>query len=132
MIEILRTLIIIPLIMSYFFHLVQMHISYSSCSKAKTNVFPRGIFMLSLRLKGKWCNRQRQGFHYDSVGIIYPLPYSCIYIHIFLTKDLSISLFLALNAKGGEINRLKQKDRTTTHLFSKNFFQIICKNPLDS
>jgi hypothetical protein len=28
---------------------------------------------------------------------------------------------LALNAKGGEINRPKQKDRTTT-LFSENFF----------
>jgi hypothetical protein len=30
---------------------------------------------------------------------------------------------LALNANGGEINRPKQKDRTTT-LFSKNFFRI--------
>jgi hypothetical protein len=29
---------------------------------------------------------------------------------------------LALNAKGGEINRPKQKDRTTT-LFSENFLQ---------
>jgi hypothetical protein len=29
---------------------------------------------------------------------------------------------LALNAKGGEINRPKQKDRTTT-LFSKNLLQ---------
>jgi hypothetical protein len=28
-----------------------------------------------------------------------------------------------LNAKGGEINRPKQKDRNTT-LFSENFFQI--------
>jgi hypothetical protein len=35
-----------------------------------------------------------------------------------------ISLFLALNAKGGEINRPKQKDRTTT-LFSENFLQNI-------
>jgi hypothetical protein len=45
-------------------------------------------------------------------------------------------LFLALNAKGGEINRTKQKDRTTT-LFSENFFFQIrtiafAKNPLDS
>jgi hypothetical protein len=31
-------------------------------------------------------------------------------------------LFLALNAKGVQINRPKQKDRTTT-LFSENFFQ---------
>jgi hypothetical protein len=30
---------------------------------------------------------------------------------------------LALNAKGGEINRPKQKERTTT-LFSENFFKI--------
>jgi hypothetical protein len=52
------------------------------------------------------------------------MPYSCIYFHIFLVKDLSISLFLALNPKGGEINRPKQKDRTTT-LFSENFLQKI-------
>jgi hypothetical protein len=50
-------------------------------------------------------------------------------LHIFLDKDLSISLFLALNAKGGEINKPKQKDHTTT-LFSENF--VICQNPLDS
>jgi hypothetical protein len=37
-------------------------------------------------------------------------------------KGLLISLFLALNAKGGEINRPKQKDRTTI-LFSQNFLQ---------
>jgi hypothetical protein len=30
----------IPLIMACLFHLVQMQISYSSCAKAKTNVFP--------------------------------------------------------------------------------------------
>jgi hypothetical protein len=41
---------------------------------------------------------------------------------------------LELNAKRGEINRLKQEDRTTT-LFSKNFFKKgekligICKKP---
>jgi hypothetical protein len=49
---------------------------------------------------------------------------------------LYISSFLALNAKGGEITRPKQKDRTTT-LFSENFFlpnwnYCVCKNPLDS
>jgi hypothetical protein len=42
LIEILHTLLIfIPLIMSYLFRLVQMHISYSFCAKAKTNVLPR-------------------------------------------------------------------------------------------
>jgi hypothetical protein len=45
-------------------------------------------------------------------------------------------LFLELNANGGEINRPKQKDSTTT-LFSENFFFLIgtvvfAKNPLDS
>jgi hypothetical protein len=49
------------------------------------------------------------------------LPYSCISFHIFFDKDLSISLFLALNAKGREINRPKQKDHNTT-LFSETFF----------
>jgi hypothetical protein len=67
---------------------------------------------------------QRQDFHYDSIGILYLLPYSCIYFHIFIVKGLSISLFLALNAKGGEINRPKKKDHTTT-LFSENFLQKI-------
>jgi hypothetical protein len=52
------------------------------------------------------------------------LLYSSIYFHIFLDKDLLISLFLALNAKGGEINRPKQKNRTTT-LFSENFLQTL-------
>jgi hypothetical protein len=76
-----------------------MHISYSSCAKAKTNVFSsvflylvldwkgNGVFgndkastptkcisILSLRLKGKWSIRQRQGFHFYSDVIIYPLP----------------------------------------------------------
>jgi hypothetical protein len=45
-----------------------------------------------------------------------------IYFRIFLDKDHSISLFLTLNAKAIEINRTKQKDRTTT-LFSENFFK---------
>jgi hypothetical protein len=63
--------------------------------------------MLSLRLKGKCSNWQRQGFHYDSIGIISPLPYSCTYFHIYIDNASSFSSFLALNAKGGEINRPK-------------------------
>jgi hypothetical protein len=42
----------IHLIMSYLFHLVQMHISYSSCAQAKTNVFPRIFLCLVLDWKG--------------------------------------------------------------------------------
>jgi hypothetical protein len=39
-----------------------------------------------------------------------------------LLKASKFSSFLALNTKGVEINRPKQKDCTTT-LFSKNFFE---------
>jgi hypothetical protein len=69
-----------------------------------------------------------------TLSVLYILCPTHVFTFIsFSFISLSISLFLALNAKGGEINRPKQKDRTTT-LFSKNFFQfeIICKNPLDS
>jgi hypothetical protein len=38
--------------MSYLFHLVQMHISYSSCAKAKTNVLSRIFLHLVLNSKG--------------------------------------------------------------------------------
>jgi hypothetical protein len=38
----------IPLIILYLFHLVQMHISYSSCAKAKTTVLPRVFLYLVL------------------------------------------------------------------------------------
>jgi hypothetical protein len=49
LIEILHTLLtFIPLIMSCLFHLVQMHISYYSCAKAKTNVLPRIFLYLVL------------------------------------------------------------------------------------
>jgi hypothetical protein len=78
--------------------------------------------MLSLRLKGKWSIRKRQGFHYDSVGIIYSLPYSCIYINILIEIGLSISLFLVLNAKGGEIH-IGQSKRTAPPPCFLNFFK---------
>jgi hypothetical protein len=38
----------IPLIMACLFHFVQMHISYSSCAKAKTNVLPSAFQYLVL------------------------------------------------------------------------------------
>jgi hypothetical protein len=62
-----------------------------------------------------------------SIGIIYPLPvfrhlsklvYSFTHIYLYqwgeCIKWLSKSPFLAINAKGGENIRPKQKDRTTT------------------
>jgi hypothetical protein len=71
-------------------------------------------------LKEKWSIRQRQGFHYDSIAIIFPFPYSCIYIHI-LYKASKVSLFWRLMPMG-RINRPKQKVCTTT-LFPKNLFK---------
>jgi hypothetical protein len=41
----------IPLIMECLFHLVHMHISYSSCAKSKTNVFPSVFLYLVLDSK---------------------------------------------------------------------------------
>jgi hypothetical protein len=104
--------------------------------------------MISLRLKGKRSNRQRQDFHYDSVGIIYPLPYSCIYIHI-LSKASSSLRFWRLMPKGERVmaqskrtapppcflKKLFQKGGEIIHKeekligICKNFFQfqIICK-----
>jgi hypothetical protein len=94
--------------------------------------------MISLRLKGKWSIRQRQGFHSNSDGITYPLPL-LMYLSIGMTlhsyflyqwressrrkyQGLSSSPFLALNAKGGERISPKQKDRTTHHF--KNFTNV--------
>jgi hypothetical protein len=85
------------------------------------------ISKISLRLKGKWRNWQKQGFHYDSIGIIYPLPYSWTFIHILSqkgewVKGPSSLRFWHLMPKGQRIIGPKQKDRTTT-LFSKNYFK---------
>jgi hypothetical protein len=66
--------------------------------------------MLSLRLKGKWSFRQRQAFHYDSVCIIYPLPYSCTYFHIFIVKAARFLYFGCLMPKGEKL--IGQRKRT--------------------
>jgi hypothetical protein len=84
--------------------------------------------MISLRLKGKWSIRQRQGFHFNSDGIIYPLPL-LMKISIGMTfhsysltyqrkkKGPQDSSFLAINAKGGESIRPKAKGPGTTTFF---------------
>jgi hypothetical protein len=74
--------------MACLFHLVQMHISYSSCAKAKTNVLPSVFLYLVLDLKGnEVVGKGKASTTYSSVSL-YPLPYSCIYIHIFFVKRL--------------------------------------------
>jgi hypothetical protein len=73
--------------------------------------------MLSLKLKGKWSIRQRQGFHSNSDGIIYPLSLlqklpmgeSGRPQKGRIVKGLSSSPFLAINAKGGESIKPKAK-----------------------
>jgi hypothetical protein len=88
--------------------------------------------MISLRLEGKWSIRQRQCFHSNSNGIIYPLPLltklsigMTLHSYFFYQwgrkyKGSQDSPFLAINAKGDKVLSPKQKDRTTTILiFSK-------------
>jgi hypothetical protein len=66
-----------------------------------------------------------------SIGIIYPSPSlrTALHFGIIFTlipstsgekvkKGFQMSLFLAINAKGGESIRPKQKDRTTTNFKS--------------
>jgi hypothetical protein len=91
--------------------------------------------MLSLRLKGKWSIRKRQGFYYDFVGIIIPLSYSCLYTHI-LYKASSFLHFWRLMQKGEKL--IGQSKRTAPppcflKTFSKKGKKLIgiCKNPLD-
>jgi hypothetical protein len=57
----------------------------------------------------------------NSIGIIYPLSVFHYFFYQWGRKDKKgsqTSPFLAINAKGGEILSLKQKDRTTNF---KNF-----------
>jgi hypothetical protein len=105
--------------------MVQMHISYSSCAKAKTNVLSSIFSMISLRLKGKWSIWQRQGFHSNSDGIIYPLPLLMklsigIHLHSYFfyqmgeySKGSQVLRFWRLKPKGEKVLSPKQKDRTT-------------------
>jgi hypothetical protein len=69
--------------------------------------------MFSLKLKGEWSIRRRQGFHSNSDGIIYPLSLlmkistgMTFHSYPLITKGElkgpQYSLFLAINAKGGE------------------------------
>jgi hypothetical protein len=98
--------------MACLLHLVQMHISYSSCAKAKTNVLPSVFLYLVLDLTGNGVvGKGKASTTFLSVS------YTLCPTHVFTLEFFS---FLALNTKGGEINRSKQKDRTTT-MFSKNF-----------
>jgi hypothetical protein len=112
--------------------LVHLHISYLSCAKAKTNMFPRVFWVLSLRLKGKWSLRRRQSFH--STDIIYPSPSLRIALHIGIIRHSYIicqrgreskkgskdSIFGDLCQRGRESISPKQKDRTSMPI-SKNF-----------
>jgi hypothetical protein len=91
--------------------------------------------MISRRLKWKWSLRRRQGFH-STLSLSFTLrhhstslsKFGIIFTHISFinggesNKGSQKSLFLAINAKGGESISPKQKDRTTTNFkIFKNF-----------
>ena len=92
------------------------------------------ISMISLRLKGKWSIQQRQGFHSNSDGIIYPLSlllqlsFVWPFIHIYFTikeevfKGSQVFRFWRLIPKGEKVLSLNQKDCTT---ISKNLQMFI-------
>jgi hypothetical protein len=83
--------------------------------------------MISLKLKGKWSIRQRQGFHSNSNGIIYPLPLLMLvypFTHVVggkvlgpirgeLKKGSQVLRFWRLMPKGEKVLSPKQKDHTT-------------------
>jgi hypothetical protein len=94
--------------------------------------------MLSRRLKGKWSVRRRQGFH-SILSVSFTLRHHSTslsnWYNLSLTftctnggeinGGLSMSPFLAINAKGGESISSKQKDCTTTfRKFLIDIFQI--------
>jgi hypothetical protein len=114
---------------SCLFHLVQMHISYSSCAKAKTNVFSSIYLWLVLDWKG---NRVfgKDKASTPTLTVSFTLcrysinsqliwPFTHIYLIIWEkilgpkggenAKGLSSSLFLAIHAKGGESIKPKAK-----------------------
>jgi hypothetical protein len=90
--------------------------------------------MISHRLKGKWSLRRRQGFH-STLTVSFTLRrHSTLLSNWYILHSYFIhqwgrklkgsqkTLFLAINAKGGEILSPKQKDRTTTNVkIFKNF-----------
>jgi hypothetical protein len=109
---------------SCIFHMVQMHISYSSCTKIKTNVFSSVPPCLVLNWKGiEYSAKTRLPLQLWR----YHLPFAITHVTlnwynsslIFLLPSgrkynrLSRSLFLAINAKWGEVLSPKQKDCTT-------------------
>jgi hypothetical protein len=81
--------------------------------------------MISLKLKGKWSIRQRQGFHSNSVGIIHPLPLlikisigRTIHSYTLITKGENLkvafqnSSFLALDEQCVSEVRAEKSERT--------------------
>jgi hypothetical protein len=77
--------------MACLFHLVQLHISYSSCAKIKTNVIPSVFSYLVLDCKGNRVAGKASTTY--SFGIKHSLPNSCSFIHIYLVKASDFFVF---------------------------------------
>jgi hypothetical protein len=81
----------IPFIMSYLFHLVQMHISYSTCAKANTNVLSRVFPYLVLNWKGnEVIDKGKASTPYSLVSFAL-----LMYLHSYLSckRPLDFSIF---------------------------------------
>jgi hypothetical protein len=98
-----------------------MYISYSSCAKAKTNVFPSVLLSLVLKEKGVFgkgkASTQLYRYHLSFAP-------SSIFIHIQwgrISRPLKFLRFWWLMPKVEKLIGPKQKDRTTS-LFFKNYF----------
>jgi hypothetical protein len=122
--------------MAYLFHLVQMHIFYSSCAKAKTNMLPSVFLYLFLDLKGNGVVGKGKASTTSS-SVSYTLCPTHVFTFIsFLLKASRFLCFWRLIPKGEKL--IGQSKRTaTTPYFLKTFCLLnwnycICKNPLDN
>jgi hypothetical protein len=100
-----------------------MHIYYSSCAKAKTNVLPSVFLSLVLDWKGNVVfGKGKASTTTMSVSFIHcPTDKLSFIFNGAELVGLSSSSFLAINVKGEKLIGPKQKDRTT-NMFSKNYF----------
>jgi hypothetical protein len=112
---------------SCLFHLVQMHISYSSCAKAKTNVLPWVSQWLVLDWKGNGVFGKGKAFTTTlSVSFILCPNHQLSLISFYkggeMIWPLKFLRFWRLMPKGERLIDPKQKDRTTNQIL-KNVFK---------
>jgi hypothetical protein len=118
------------------FILVQMHISYYSCTKATTNIFSSVFPYEVVDWKGNGVFGKEQGFHSTTLTVSFTLCRCSstlsigIILHSYLLIPmgrkygrLSKSPLLAINAKGGE--NIKPKAKGPHHHNFKNIWNKV-------